>query len=150
MKTKSCFFIGHRDTPDEIYDALRSAIERHISEYGVSDFIVGGYGKFDRLAARAVIDAKTTHPKISLSLLLPYHPAMRPIEKPPGFDELLYPASMEKTPKRIAIVKANQCAVRMSDYLIAYVWHSASNAHNLLEYAQSRERRGLIRITLLK
>ena len=32
------------------------------------------------------------------------------------------------------------------NFLIDYVWHPASNARNLLEYAQARERKGLIRI----
>jgi len=30
------------------------------------------------------------------------------------------------------------------DYLIAYAWHPASNARKLVEYARSREKRGLI------
>ena len=86
MNNKSCFFIGHREASTEILPALESAIEQHISEYGVTEFIVGGYGGFDRLAARAVIRAKRQHPQITLVLLLPYHPAERPIEKPKGFD----------------------------------------------------------------
>ena len=35
MNGKSCFFIGHRDTPAEIYPALYVAIEDHIANYGV-------------------------------------------------------------------------------------------------------------------
>lgn len=80
MNNKSCFFIGHREASTEILPALESAIEQHISEYGVTEFIVGGYGGFDRLAASAVIRAKRQHPQITLVLLLPYHPAERPIE----------------------------------------------------------------------
>ena len=83
---KSCFFIGHREAGSEILPALEDAIEKHISEYGVTEFIVGNYGGFDRLAARAVIAAKERHPDITLSLLIPYHPAERPIGTPPGFD----------------------------------------------------------------
>lgn len=55
-------------------------------EFGVTEFIVGQYGGFDKLAARAVIDAKKTHLEVTLTLLLPYHPAERPIEVPQGFD----------------------------------------------------------------
>ena len=32
----SCFFIGHRETPDRVYPTLLETIERHIAEYGVS------------------------------------------------------------------------------------------------------------------
>ena len=149
MNNKSCFFIGHREVSTEILPALESAIEQHISEYGVTEFIVGGYGGFDRLAASAVIRAKRQHPQIALVLLLPYHPAERPIEKPKGFDSTYYPPDMEKVPRRLAIVRANRYVVDHVDYLIAYAWHSASNARELAEYAQKRERKGLITVTML-
>lgn len=78
MMRKSCFFIGHRDAPSSVLTSLTAAVEQHITNYGVTDFVVGHYGAFDRLAARAVIDAKKRHPKVTLTLLLPYHPADRP------------------------------------------------------------------------
>ena len=134
----SCFFIGHRETSAELLPAIMEAIEMHILEYRVTEFIVGHYGGFDRLAARAVLAAKKHHPEISLSLLLPYHPAERPIPTPPGFDNTYYPPGMETVPKPFAIVRANRYMVDHTDYLIAYVWHPASNARNLLAYAEQK------------
>ena len=113
-------------------------MEKHISEYGVTEFIVGRYGDFDHLAARAVIALKAQYPQIILSLLIPYHPAERPIETPQGFDNTYHPPGMEKIPRRLAIVRANRYVVDHVDYLIAYAWHAASNARNLVEYAQRR------------
>ena len=52
---------------------------------------MGHYGGFDRLAARAVIKAKKTHPEVTLTLLLPYHPAERPMAAPEGFDRITIP-----------------------------------------------------------
>lgn len=101
------------------------------------------------MAAKAVIAAKARHPEITLLLLIPYHPAECPVELPPGFDNTFYPPGMEKVPRKLAIVRANRYMVDHTDYLIAYVWHSASNARNLLEYAQKRERRNLISVTVL-
>ena len=40
---KSCFFIGHREASSEVLPALMEAIEQHIVEYGVTEFIVGNY-----------------------------------------------------------------------------------------------------------
>lgn len=60
----SCFFIGHRETPDRVYPTLLETIERHIAEYGVSEFVVGQYGNFDRLVIRALSQAKRAHPDI--------------------------------------------------------------------------------------
>ena len=149
MKCKSCFFIGHREAGSEILPALEDAIEKHISEYGVTEFIVGNYGGFDRLAARAVIAAKERHPDITLSLLIPYHPAERPIGTPPGFDGTFYPPGMEAVPRRYAIVRANRYVIDHVDYLIAYVWHPASNARNLVDYARRREKSALLCVTNL-
>lgn len=138
MSDNRCFFIGHREASEELLPALRAAIEQHITEYGVTEFLVGKYGGFDRLAAQCVIEAKRTHPEITLILLLPYHPTERKVELPKGFDGSCYPPGQESVPKQVAIVRANRYAVDYSDYLIAYVWHAGSNARGLLEYAQNK------------
>ena len=146
---KSCFFIGHREVSSQMLPALTEAIEQHIVEYGVTEFIVGNYGGFDRMAAKAVIAAKELHPGITLSMLIPYHPAERPIETPQGFDNTFYPPGMEKVPRKLAIVRSNQYMVDHVDHLIAYAWHPASNARELVEYAKKRELRNLISVTVL-
>ena len=139
MERKSCFFIGHREATSELLPALKQTVAEHISEYGVTEFIVGGYGGFDHLAAEVVISLKQQYPQITLSLLIPYHPVERPIETPPGFDNTYYPPGMEKVPRKLAIVRANRYMVENVDYLIAYAWHPASNARNLVEYAEKRK-----------
>lgn len=146
----TCFFIGHREAPDSLLLTLDIEVERHITEYGVTDFVVGNYGQFDSLAAKCVKTAKKRHPEVTLTLLLPYHPYDRPTPTPPGFDDTFYPPGMETVPKRAAIVRANRYMVDHSNYLIAYVWHSASNAQNLLEYAEKRQSGGLIKTTILR
>ena len=145
----TCFFIGHREAPETLMGELTAEVERHINEYGVTDFVVGRYGRFDGMAAKSVKAAKKRHPEVTLTLLLPYHPYDRPTPTPPGFDGMFYPPGMETVPKRAAIVRANQYMVDNSDYLIAYVRHSVSNAWNLVEYAKRSKKQGRIKITLL-
>ena len=140
MREKSCFFIGHRESSEEIYPALYAAVEQHIVEYGVTEFIVGHYGGFDRLAASAVKEAKRFYPEVKLTLLLPCHPEERPTPTPDGFDSTFYPPGMESVPRKIAIVRANRYVVDHVDYLIAYAWHPASNARELVEYAARNKR----------
>ena len=70
----TCFFIGHREAPDSLLPQLSAEIERHITEYGVTEFVVGRYGRFDALAAKCVKTAKKRHLEVTLTLLLPYHP----------------------------------------------------------------------------
>lgn len=113
---KSCFFIGHREAGGDVFPALSEAVEHHITEYGVTDFYVGHYGGFDGLAAQAVKEARERHPGIRLTLVLPYHPAIRPINTPKGFDGTFYPWEEEHIPKRLAIIKTNQRMVDTCDY----------------------------------
>ena len=134
----SCFFIGHRETMDDVLPQLSDAIERHITQYGVCEFVVGNYGGFDRIVIGALTKAKIRHPEIRLLLLVPYHPAERPTQTPPGFDSTFYPPGMEKVPRKVAIVCANRYMVEHSDYLIAYVRYPASNARELMVYAEQR------------
>lgn len=147
---KSCFFIGHREATDTILPEVEETIRRHIIENGVTQFIVGNHGGFDQIAARAVINVKKTYSHVSLSCILSYHPAERPIEKPVGFDETFYPPGMERVPRRLAIARANRYIVDHVNYLIAYAWHPGSNAFRVLEYALKREKRGFIKVTVLK
>ena len=138
MNTKTCFFIGHRDTPESVFPSLRAAVEHHITACGVDRFVVGHYGAFDRLAAKAVLSAKQQHPHITLTMLLPYHPTEQTFDLPKGFDGTLYPEGLENVPRKFAIVKANQYMIEHTDYIIAYAWHTASNTSNVLQHARSR------------
>lgn len=137
MDKKRCFLIGHHDAPESIYPALQREIERHITELRVTEFIVGHYGNFDRMAARALVEAKQVHPEISLWLLLPYHPAEQKVEAPEGFDGSFSPEGMGKVPRRLAI--ANHYVVDYVDYLIAYASHCASNTQKMIKYARAKQ-----------
>lgn len=148
MNEKTCFFIGSRNTADCIKEPLTEAIEQHINEYGVTTFTVGHYGSFDRLVTGVLIEAKKLHPHIKLYLLLPYHPFDQSVETPEDFNGTIYPEGMEKVPKPYAIVQANRYMIQHSDYLIAHA-PGVGNSRNFVEYAKKREKKGLIKITLL-
>ena len=143
---KSCFFIGHRFVPDDIRKRLDTAIETHIIEYGVTEFLVGHYGAFDRMVQSALVKAKENYPGIQLRLLLPYHPAERPVKVPNGFDGSFYPPGMEAVPRQLAIVRANQYAIRCCDYLICYDAGHIGNTRELVALARRREKEGRIHI----
>ena len=146
---KSCFFIGHRDANAEIYPSLLAEVERHATEYGVKGFFVGHYGNFDRMAAQAVKEVQKFHPEVRLMLVLPYHPAIRPIEMPKGFDGTYYPWEDERIPKRLAIVKTNRRMVEICDFLIACAWNAFGGSGQIVKYARRQEMRGLIAVTNL-
>ena len=112
----------------------------------MTDFFVGHYGGFDRMAAQAVKEAKESHSEVCLWLVLPYHPAIRPIKTPEGFDGTYYPWEDECIPERLAIVRANRRMVDVCGYLIAYAVYSGGNAGRVLEYANRREAKGRLSV----
>ena len=116
-----CFFIGHRDAPQAIYNSLVNAIEQQIAEYGVTEFIVGHYGNFDRMAAQAVAVVKERHRQVKLTLLIPYHPTEQSVSISSAIDAVWYPSLMEQVPRRLAILRANRYAVDYADRFIVYV-----------------------------
>lgn len=146
MDNKTCFFIGSRHTPSDIRKQLVEVVEHHIIEYGVTSFTVGHYGSFDRLVAGVLKDIKKQYHSIEINLLAPYALDQN-IEAPEGFDGTFYPYGLELVPKRYAIVQANRYMIQHSDYLIAYA--GLGNSRNFVEYAQRREKKGLIKVTLL-
>lgn len=100
--------------------------------------------------AHSVIRVKQAYPDVELLLLLPYHPAERPVELPQGFDGSYYPEGMERVPRRLAIVRANEYVIRhVCDHLIAYDRHLATKTHNFVELALQREKKGLMHVTNL-
>lgn len=72
-------------------------------------------------------------------LVLPYHPAIRPIKPPQGFDGTYYPWADDQVPKRLAIIKTNQRMIDTCDYLIAYAHHHLGGTGQIVEYARKRE-----------
>ena len=142
----TCFFIGHRTAPPDILPRLIAAVERHITEYGVTEFIVGSHGDFDRLAAQAVRNVKKRHPEVTLTRLLAYYRTDRPEELSPGFDGSLFPDGLESVPKRFAIVQANRWMVHHCDCLIAYDRGYPGNTQAIVKLARAREKEGLMRV----
>lgn len=128
---------GHANCPDGMLPKIEEAIERYYTKYAVTDFYIGNRGRFDSLAATAVRKAKQKHADIQSYLLLAYHPGERPVDLW-GFDGSYYPP-LENTPRRYAIVKANQYMIDTSDFIICYVKH-IGNTRNLLEQAQKKKR----------
>ena len=143
MEHLICFFIGHRDAPEAVRPLLDEAVERHITEYGVTDFFVGHYGRFDAMAAGTVRKAKERHPAVTLKLLIPYYPF--PYDAS-DYDGTYYPAGLELVPKPLAIVRANEHMIRACDYLICYDCGEIGKTRDFTALARKREKKGAIRI----
>ena len=129
--------VGHRDADSRIYPKIEKAVNLHIGEYGIEEFIIGHYGNFDRMAAQAVEAARETYPKIKLTLLRPY---LTHYSLPKGFDGSIYPDGMESVPKRFAILQANYRIIDRCDYVIAYVRYTFGGAYQCIDYARRKKK----------
>lgn len=134
-----CCFTGHRDAPEKIAPVLMEAIEQHIAEHGVTEFLVGSYENFDRLAFFALVKAKKRHPNNLLYLLLVNLPKPGKVENLECFDGTLYFEGIERVPSRLAIVEMNRRMLEKSDYLISYVARDWGGAARTYHYARQLE-----------
>ena len=128
-------FCGHREVypQDRIEEELRVVIGSLITD-GTEQFLLGGYGQFDLLAARVVAKAKESHPEIESIMLVPYLDRKYDLAL---YDRTLYPG-LEKVPLRYAVRKRNEYMMDAADVVVAYVTHSWGGAAKTLEYAKRR------------
>ena len=87
---KLCAFFGHREIPADLEPQLRAQVIRAITEFGVTRFIIGGYGEFDHLAARVVASLRKEYPTIRSTLIYAYPPQYP--YTPRLFTGIYYPA----------------------------------------------------------
>ncbi len=146
MECKTCCFMGHSETPADLYGKLLAEIERHITAYGVRRFLVGNLGGFDRMAACALQEAKQRHEGLCLLLALAYPPTPRTADRPDAFDGIWFPAGQARVPRKAAIPRLNQELILASDYAIAYVTHASGGAYKTLCFAEKRQRAGQLLI----
>ena len=131
-------FCGHSQVANStaVAAALAKIIDDLIEE-GADEFLLGGYGEFDTMAAVAVRNAKKNHPSIRATLVIPY------IDRdydPALYDGSLYPP-LETVPRRYAISKRNEWMVANSDVVVACVQHSWGGAATTLKYAERKKKR---------
>lgn len=130
-------FCGHSDLADEesIRDWLFETTHLLILR-GAHQFLLGGYGKFDSLAASVVWYLKKQALDIESVLVLPYPDQKLDCSH---YDCTLYPP-LEKVPRRYAIVKRNEWMVDHSDTVVSYVTHGWGGAAKTLAYAKRRHK----------
>lgn len=141
---KVCVFIGHRDAQPAIWEKLLAAVEFTINELGVTEFYVGGYGRFDSMAAEAVRNAKQLHPETRLYLIYAYLPVHKDDFMIERYDATLFLEGLESSPRRFAISKRNRWMVDQASAIIAYVEHGWGGAYQTLEYARKRSAKAQI------
>ena len=114
-------FCGHSAIyyGEDVENRLCNIVEDMIIN-GADEFLMGGYGNFDKLAARVIKELKLKYPHISSMLVIPYLHRKYNLEL---YDGTIYPP-LENIPYKFAILKRNQWMVDNSNVLIACVKYS--------------------------
>lgn len=131
-------FCGHRQMilTEEISNWL-DIILPSLIEGGATTFCLGGYGKFDQLAAAAVRRQKIFYPNIRMFLVLAY-PDRAPAFVRRNYDGIIYPL-VEKVPFWYAMERRDAWIVDVSDVLISGVMYDWSDEAKMLRLAKSRK-----------
>lgn len=136
-------FCGHANFREEdgIFEKLLGILEREINGENV-EFLLGGYGQFDSFCARCAREYKKIHPNSKLVLILPYLDKLKgEIEYEISYcDETEYP-SLERVPRRLAILRRNQWMVMKSDLVISYVDHHWGGAFQTVLFAYKKSKK---------
>lgn len=144
----TCFFIGHRDAPSSVQEALDETVEYLWKQCDVTEFVVGHHGNFDNMAISAVNKAKLRHPDLDAYLLLETYTPHGTVYLPEMFDNFYLPEGIETVHPRYAIEKANRMMLKESDFLVAYVNRDGGNAAKILRSAKRQVKEGLHIINL--
>ena len=130
-------FCGHSEIfySEDVYKKLSNIVENLIKD-GADEFLLGGYGNFDNLAAKVVKELKLKYSHISSILVIPYLDRKYDLEM---YDSTIYPP-LEDVPRKFAISKRNCWMIENSDILVAFVKYSWGGAVKTLTYAQKRNK----------
>ena len=134
-KENTAVFIGHNEcygvTSEQIKEAIVSLIDK-----GVTEFLSGGQGGFDRLCGRCVYEVKKQYPNINNYLVIPY--LSFNVYNQELFDTIIYPDGFEKYHFKAAIPARNKFMVDNANYAICYVNHGWGGAAKTYERAKKK------------
>lgn len=131
----SATFIGH----NECYGVSKEIVKETIIdliEIGVTDFLSGGQGGFDRMCAGCVNELREKYPHIKNILVIPY--LSFNVFNKDIFDIILYPEGFEKYHFKAAIPARNKYMVDNSGYAICYVTHGWGGTAKTFERAKKK------------
>ena len=133
-KQTTATVIGHNECYDVDTDHLRAELI-HLINSGITTFISGGTGGFDRLCARMIYDLKKTFPHIRSYIIIPY--LDQKIFEPSYFDGSEFPECLEAVPYRFRISRRNRWMADNSAYAVCYVNRSFGGAAQTYRYAKN-------------
>lgn len=136
---KVCCGFGHRIVFSNAEAEINKAVKAMIEEQGVTVFLTGGMGAFDKLFSQAVRKMKEQYPNVKLVLVKPYMSEELNRNKKlyeEEYDSVVIPEELAEVYFKQAITKRNKWIVENSDYIVCYVYRDHGGAFEAVKYAQ--------------
>ncbi len=118
-------FFGHRDTPKETEQILRSVVIDLIKNQNATLFYVGSNGNFDIMVRRQLEDLSKLYP-INYCVVLAYIPITK--SEYEDLSNSITPEGIENVPRRFAISHRNKWMIKQSDIVVTYVTRNFGGA----------------------
>ena len=137
-------FAGHSSITEngEITIELKKILVKYLAGEDFIHFYCGGYGDFDNLCAKVLMELKRDYNNFEVVYITPYITDSKKFEslsKSDLYDSTIYPP-LENVPRRFAIIKRNEWMVSQSDLIIAYITHSYGGAAKTVGYARKKNK----------
>ena len=132
-------FVGHRDTPQNVYPLLCETLRTLIQTDAATAFYVGDRGEFDRMVLRVLAELKKVYPHIDYQIVLAYMPRRK--DESISVHPSVFPAEVAVAPARFAIDRRNRWMIENSDVVVTYVRRSYGGAARFQEVALRKGKR---------
>jgi len=127
-----CTFFGHREIPSDIYDNLKDTITDLVENQGVTRFLVGHNGGFDRMVTGILKELGGKYSHIRCETVISDMTVESELDT-------LFPEVLDSCPPRFAIDRRNRWMVERSDIVVAWVEHTWGGAYKFLSLAQRKK-----------
>lgn len=134
-KENTAVFIGHSETDGLPHTLLKELITNLIAD-GITDFLNGGQGEFDRICALYVHNMQKEFKQVKNYLIIPY--LTFKVFNAELFDEIIYPDGFEHYHFKAAIPARNRYMVENASYAVYFVNHDWGGAAKTYEWAKKR------------
>ena len=129
-----CTFFGHRDTPYNIKEKLKSVIIELIENKNVNTFYMGDNGAFDRMAREILKELKNKY-EINYYVVMAYIPKKSEHE---DYGDTVYFDELNIKPYKCRIVERNKIILRKSDVVVTHVTRIVGGAAEFKKMAEKK------------
>ncbi len=135
-----CTLFGDRDTPDSMWENIRTAVSLMIRDFNVDFFYIGHEGNFDEMAETILFNLCSEYPHVgyNVALCVTSDTHFSPSEI---YEKNLCPVfRYNDSSKEVILKKINRWMVDEADYVIIHTKHPDSEVSELRKYARRKNK----------